>query len=225
MKPEFLPVDEKNWPRRETFHYFTQQVTPTAFTVNVDVDVTVLRAHLKERGIKMFPALLYLVSRAICALPDFRLALQDGVLGRFNALNPQYPVFHEDDGSMTFLWTEYDADFSLFYARYLEDQRVFGGDHGIFSRKGEPPQNRYVIACIPWFSYRGFTMHLIDFDGYFAPMIELGGYREEGGRVLMPLSLTLHHAAADGYHVKLFLDSMTEGIHHAERWMNAKAEG
>lgn len=75
MKPEFLPVDEKNWPRRETFHYFTQQVTPTAFTVNVDVDVTVLRAHLKERGIKMFPALLYLVSRAICALPDFRLAL------------------------------------------------------------------------------------------------------------------------------------------------------
>ena len=67
-------------------------------------------------------------------------------------------------------------------------------------------------------------MHLLDFEGYFAPMIELGGYREEEGRVLMPLSLTLHHAAADGCHVKLFLDSITEGIHHAERWMNAEAE-
>lgn len=68
-------------------------------------------------------------------------------------------------------------------------------------------------------------MHLLDFEGDFAPMIELGGHRGEGGRVLMQLSLTLHHAAADGYHVKLFLDSMAEWIHHAERWMNGKAEG
>ena len=33
-------------------------------------------------------------------------------------------------------------------------------------------------------------------------------WTEEGGRTRMPLSVTCHHAATDGYHVKCFLDAL-----------------
>ena len=38
-------------------------------------------------------------------------------------------------------------------------------------------------------------------DGYlfFAPIINWGKYREENGRLLMPVSVRLNHAIADGY--------------------------
>ena len=34
--------------------------------------------------------------------------------------------------------------------------------------------------------------------------------RSEDGRELLPLSLTCHHAATDGYHVDMFLKSLQQ---------------
>ena len=41
---------------------------------------------------------------------------------------------------------------------------------------------------------------------YFAPIVNWGKYREENGRLMMPVSVRLNHAVADGYLVaKVFL--------------------
>lgn len=37
---------------------------------------------------------------------------------------------------------------------------------------------------------------------------EAGKLFEEAERILMPLSITCHHATTDGYHVKCFLESL-----------------
>lgn len=46
----------------------------------------------------------------------------------------------------------------------------------------------------------------------FFPSVEAGAFREEGGKVWMPLSLTCHHAATDGYHVHLFLQALQKDM-------------
>ena len=45
-------------------------------------------------------------------------------------------------------------------------------------------------------------------DGYlyFSPIINWGKYRDENGRLMMPVTVRLNHAAADGYLIaKVFL--------------------
>ncbi len=45
-------------------------------------------------------------------------------------------------------------------------------------------------------------------DGYlfFAPIVNWGKYREEKGKLMMPVTVRLNHAVADGYLVaKVFL--------------------
>lgn len=37
--------------------------------------------------------------------------------------------------------------------------------------------------------------------------VEAGKFHERNGRLYMPLSITCHHAASDGWHVSLFLDA------------------
>ena len=59
-----IPIDMKTWPMTQTFHYYTQ-MAPTTYTINVTMDVTVLRNTLKEKGYKFFPAYIYLVTRAV----------------------------------------------------------------------------------------------------------------------------------------------------------------
>ncbi len=45
------------------------------------------------------------------------------------------------------------------------------------------------------------TLFHIMRDGhlFFAPIINWGKYREENGRLMMPVSVRLNHAIADGY--------------------------
>lgn len=103
MEKEFCVIDMNTWSRSQTYHYFTERVTPISYSINVTIDVTIIRKTLKSKVIKFFPAYLYLVSRAIEKQQELCLALNDGILGYWNFLNPQYPVFHEDDKTITFL--------------------------------------------------------------------------------------------------------------------------
>lgn len=219
MNEKFHLIDMQTWPRAQTYHYFAECVKPTSYTVNVTLDITTLRKILKRKAVKFFPACLYLVSKAIEKQPDLCLALQDNMLGYWDFLNPQYPVFHEDDKTITFLWTEYNRDFKYFYGMYLENITRYGKDHAIISSKGKPPKNSYIIACVPWFTFNSFSMHLQDIDKYYAPMFEIGRFSESNGIITMPLSITINHAAADGYHIKLFLDELQHSMNYPEEWL------
>lgn len=51
---DFQPIDMEKWPMAQAFYYYTQ-MAPTSYTVNVNIDVTILRKILKARGYKFFP--------------------------------------------------------------------------------------------------------------------------------------------------------------------------
>lgn len=59
----FVPINMGTWPRAQVFYYYTQ-IAPTSYTVDVRMDVTVLRHKLKQRGFEFFPAYLWLVTNA-----------------------------------------------------------------------------------------------------------------------------------------------------------------
>ena len=59
--------------------------------------------------------------------------------------------------------------------------------------------NWFDASYIPWTSYDSLNIELPDGYLYFAPIINWGKYREENGRLAMPVSVRLNHAVADGY--------------------------
>lgn len=216
--PDFTPIDMKTWPMAQAFYYYTQ-MAPTSYTINVNIDVTILRRTLKSKGYKFFPAYIYLVTRAINKQDELRVALNDGTLGRWKILTPAYPQFHEDDKTTSLLWTEYDDCFETFYKRYIDDTANYGGSHGILTSKGLPPPNAYIISCIPWFTFNSFSLHNHGIKDYYVPSLEAGGFAERDGRIEMPLSITVHHATTDGYHLKVFFDELQRTMNSPEEWL------
>ena len=219
MEPQFSPIDMQTWPRAQMFYYFTQ-MAPTGYTVNVTIDVTAMRSALKEAQKKFFPAYLYLVTRAMGEQIEFKTAYMDDKLGYWNTLTPLYATFHEDDKTISFLWTPYDDDFSVFHESYLNDQRLFGNNHGFLAKPGTPPPSCYTVSCVPWLRFEGFSLHCYNPGKYFFPSVEAGQFAEVHGRVTMPLSLTLHHATTDGYHVRLFLEELQQLMDQPELWLS-----
>lgn len=216
---QFQPIDLQTWPMAQAFHYYTQ-MAPTSYTVNVNIDVTITRRKLKAEGYKFFPAYLYLVSKAIAKQPALRVGVKDGVLGHWDYLTPAYPQFHEDDKTTSLLWTEYYENFSDFHKQYLTDTEQYGQSHGILSSKGLPPENTYIISCIPWFTFNSFSLHNHGIKDYYVPSFEAGAFMDTAdGKVIMPLSVTVHHATTDGYHLKVFFEELQRTMNCPDEWL------
>ena len=204
----FTPIDMNTWPRREHFHYFAH-MAPTGYSLTAEVDVTRLRAALKRRELKFYPAYLWLVTHSLNAQEAFRLAEKEGVLGVYDTLTPLYAVFHRDDKTFSMQWTAFDEDFAAFYRGWIRDQERYGENHGFLARRDAlPPENAYTVSCMPWVSFRHFAVHSYDSKAYYFPSVEAGRFEEWDGRTILPLSITCHHAATDGWHVKGFLEQL-----------------
>lgn len=216
---EFTPIEISTWPAYGQFYYYTE-MAPTSYSVTRDIDVTRLRAAVKARGIKFFPAYLYAVTKVIGGIKEFRIGLNDGILGIWDSLIPAYPQYHDDDETTSLLWTEVSGSFSDFYSAYLTDRKDHGESHGILSSKGIPPKNSYIISCIPWFTFESFSLHNHGIKDYYFPSFEAGAFKHSADRVFMPLSATVHHATVDGHTLKCFYDGLDMLLAFPESWLD-----
>ena len=215
----FTPLDLETWPRREIFYYFSK-MAPTGYSLTVQLDITRLRRTLESAGVKFYPAYLWLVTRTLHQQTEFKLAEKEGQLGYYHTLTPLYAIFHDDDHTFSLQWTLYQERFLDFYQAYLEDQRLYGKNHGILARPGQvPPENAYTVSCVPWISFQHFAVHSYQNQPYYFPSIEAGKYYEQDGKLLLPLSITCHHAATDGYHVHRFLETLQQEADTFEQYL------
>lgn len=216
---KFTPLDLRTWERGEQFYYFSK-MAPTGYSLTAHLDITEMRNALKLAGIKFFPAYLWIVTRTLNLQTEFKIAEKDGKLGYYETLTPLYAAFHEDDKTFSLMWTEYNEDFKEFYRSYLENQKRFGKNHGILAQKQLlPPENSYTVSCVPWISFGAFSVHSYENKPYYFPSVEAGKFDVKQGQTILPLSITCHHAATDGYHVACFLDTLQADIQIFEKFI------
>ena len=88
----FEKIDVNSWKRKEYFeHYFTN--VPCTYSMTVKVDIT----PIKNKLMKLYPAMLYYISTVVNHHPEFRTAINDsGELGVYSEMLPCYTVFHKD---------------------------------------------------------------------------------------------------------------------------------
>lgn len=205
----FTEIDIRKWPRGQMFIYFSK-MAPTSYSLTTEIDITELLIKLKKNNRKFFPTYLWLVTKCLNKQTEFKVALKDDVLGYYDVLTPLYASFHDDDKTFSLMWTEYDEDYEVFYKRYLENQALYGRNHGVLSQTDmTPPPNAYTVSELPWVSFKHFAVHNHDNKPYFFPSVEAGKiYENNEGRKMLPLSMTCHHATTDGYHIHRFLEDL-----------------
>lgn len=131
----------------------------------------------------------------------------------YDVINPTQYIFHEDTETCTPVYTIYYENYDAFYKNAVEDiekaknTREYGLD-----MQNHP--NWFDASYISWLSYDSLNIELPDGHLFFAPIVNWGKYREEKSRLMMPVSVRLNHAIADGYLVakvfKLLEEEMYE---------------
>lgn len=207
----FTPIDLTTWPRRDHFAYYRGPL-PCGYSVTVRLDLTRFLATVRARGLRDYPAFIWCVSHCIVQHPAFRMGLgPNGEPGHHDVMHPNYTVFHEGDHTFSDVWTAHDEDFAAFYRAFLADAATARATHGMKAKDGQPP-NFYCISCVPWLDYTGYATSTASDHVPLFPIITFGKYTEDNGKLTLPLTLTIAHAAMDGWHTAEFFREMQEEL-------------
>lgn len=203
----FKHITPRTWERREHFEYFTQTIK-CGYSLTAELDVTEFLKLTKSKGLRFYPSFVYCVSTVINRMKEFRMGIsEDGQPGYWDIVHPSYTVFHDDDYTFSDLWTNYTENFSSFYRQMTEDLSAYGNNKGIKARPGQPP-NFFCISCVPWLSFTGYSTMTAEGSPNLFPIITYGKYQMKNSSYQMPFTVTISHAAADGYHTSLLINEI-----------------
>ena len=192
-------IDKESYYRKGVFRHFSEDCKCST-SMTARIDVTALAEHSRRPGTKFYLNVLYLLSKVLNSREDYRMGYlwQTEELICYDVIHPTQYVFHEDTETCTPVYTEYDPDYERFYAGALRDLERAKQTRDYALDAAHHP-NWFDASYISWLSYDSLNVELPDGYLYFAPIVNWGRYREENGRLLMPVSVRLNHAIADGY--------------------------
>ena len=181
-------MDLNTWSRGDLFRFYMDRMR-LVMSLTVDVDVTPLVEFGKREGLKFYPTMIWTVSKTVNSHDEFKYGWDErGRLIRWETISPSYAEFH---------------------ARFLRDRERYRTLRAVVEHQ---PPNHFDVSCLPWVRYRHFDVHVFDEGAFLAPVITWGKYEREGGRLRMPLTMNIHHAVADGFHLSRFFKEVQELI-------------
>ena len=203
---KFQPIDWETFPRKEHFLHYTREI-PCSYSMTSDVEISRLRRLLRERGYSLYPTLIYALSCIANDHPEFRTVYdQNRVPGVYDVVDPAYTIFHPETETFSCIVTPFEREFSAFYRNCRADMECYRDCRAFLPQPAQP--NLLNISCIPWTEFRGFHLQIRDGYDFLLPIVTVGKYREENGKLLLPVALQVHHAVCDGFHVGRFFSEL-----------------
>ncbi|WP_436736204.1 type A chloramphenicol O-acetyltransferase [Streptomyces sp. BBFR102] len=216
-----IPIDLDTWPRRQHFAHYRRRV-PCTYAITVELDVTAFGAALRRSPRKSYLAQVWALATVVNRHDEFRMCLTaSGEPAVWPVVHPAFTVFNPERETFACVWAPYDSDFGTFHDAAAPLLAEHGGATDLFPQ-GELPPNAFDVSSLPWTSFTGFNLDIRDGWDHLAPIFTLGRYTERDGRLLLPLSVQIHHAAADGFHTARLVDEL-RSLLADPTWLNADA--
>ena len=195
-------LDLEQWARKDQFHFF-QQFEEPFFGVCIQIDCSHAYKVSKEKGFSFFLYYLHKSLAAANAIEPFRYRIADQQVWLYETVHAS-PTINRPNGTFGFSYIDYHADLQQFIAAaQIEIAKVQNSSGLIPAVSGE---NVIHYSSVPWINFTSVS-HARSFSFKdSSPKITFGKMTEENGYRKMSVSIHVHHALMDGYHVGKFID-------------------
>ncbi len=203
-------IDMATYPRRDHFEHFYGMAYPYV-GVTVEVDVTALLTLCREKGYSFYLMVLHAVALAADEVDEFRRRIDDGGIVEYD----ECPTSHTElkpDGTYAYCTLHHHMPLEVYLQR-AEAARAAARESGSIEEEAEV-QSMYFISTLPWLHYTQLIQPVACGDES-NPRFTWGKYQQNAeGRMMMPLSVLVHHALADGVHIAKFYDEFEKQMKH-----------
>ena len=149
LRHKYRRIELSTWKRRAHFEVFGRGDYPYD-GVTTTVDVSKLLEVCRRRELRFFNAVLYLVTRAMNGVENFRYRLYEDQVILCDQTDPSFNVLNTETELFYFAYTEFNRDYRKFDAD-VEAAKKFALET---SNLGGNRLDVFYISCLPRF---GFT--------------------------------------------------------------------
>jgi len=204
-----IKFDVSNWYRKNQFEFFKNYQDPF-FNITTTLDVTKLYEYCKQNKLSISLANLYFTLASANSIDEFKLRIINDEVYSYKIIHIGSTVLNEDN-SFSFCYFNFEnslLEFDKKGLQVLENHKQ--------NKKFTPREEEFdLIHCstLPWISFTGFKHAYNGNEGQIGiPKIVFGKMFDEGKLKKIPISVEVHHALMDGFHVAKFLDIFQEKI-------------
>ena len=199
-------IDLDAYPRRNHFNHFCAMAYPYA-GVTVDVDVTDLLSLCREKGDSFYLMVLHAVALAADEVPEFRRRIDHGGIVEYDEC-PTSHIELKPDGTYAYCTLRHHMPLAEYLAQ-AESARTAAREGGSIEEEDDV-QSMYFISTLPWLHYTQLIQPVACGEES-NPRITWGKYQaNDKGRMMMPLSVLVHHALVDGIHIAKFYEAFNQ---------------
>ncbi len=206
-----IPLE--GWEREESYRFFSTMTQPF-FNVHTEIEITPLYQYCKTYGLSVSLAYMHATLEAARATDNFLLRIENGRVVKYSGLDLSTTIL-KDDKNIAFTHFPYHEKLEDFckegagiIAEVKKSRKLFNGYQGT---------DLLHMTTLPWFKFKGMEHAFsTEQENPGVPKIGYGRLEMQQGKVILPISIGLHHALADGYHMHLFLQEMEAVIRKYE---------
>ena len=158
----------------------------------------------------------YFALRIANEIEPFRYRLREGKVLVHDVINGGTTVLQPNE-NFTFAYFDYEEDFEKFMLAAKRSVKEVQKDDVLFSP--HDADDAIHFTTLPWVSFTSFSHARNWKTEDSVPKIAFGKFVKEIDRVLLPISVEVHHALVDGVHVGRFFMRLEEALRNPEAYL------
>lgn len=192
-------VDLSASSRGKQYEYFCSLPSPHV-ALTAQCDITKLMEKVRKNGWPFFLTLLYCAVNAANAVPELRRRIREQQVVEFERCLSSHTVALPD-GSYCYCELDCHGPFADFLP-YARRQVELAKEKNSLDDGGDADR-LFFVTCLPWLSFTAIQLPTAGAQDS-NPRLTFGKYEPQGDRLLLPVSLMVHHGLVDGIHIARF---------------------
>jgi chloramphenicol O-acetyltransferase type A len=199
-------VNQSTWKRAEHYKFFHSMDYPQ-FNICMDIDITNFLEEIRREKLPFYYAMTYATVIVANEIEEFRYRIQGDQVVLHDRIHPSFTEINTETQLFKIVTVELENSMEAFIKKAKEkaEQQTQYFPFQELSR-----DDLVYITCIPWisFTHLSHTINLRKDDA--VPRISWGKYYEDKDKVLLPFSVQVNHALADGLHVGNYIEKLQQ---------------
>ncbi|MFR9165962.1 MAG: chloramphenicol acetyltransferase [Dysgonomonas sp.] len=203
-------IDIDSWERRDNYRFFTKFLNP-CISITSEVDCSSAKRKAKESNRSFFLYYLYAILKSANEVKELRTRIKrDGQIVLYDKLDVLTPIQVNDDGKFMTVRIPYHEDFDTFYsaAKVIidsvnADENPYGYTE-VSDALDDDNYNVILVSATPNLYFTSVTHTQEHVNGSDFPLLNVGKAVLREGKLVMPVSINIHHGLIDGKHLSDF---------------------
>lgn len=197
-------INIDNWKRKEHYSFFKDFQEPF-FSITANVDCTKAYQYAKENNLSFFLYYMYQSLVAINRIEEFRYRVEGENVVCYDKIHCSTTALNAN-GLFAFAFMPYEQSFKDYYTLAQSEIAKVKLINNMNLDENSGRQDVIHYSTIPWVSFTALTNERNLGEPDSIPKLTFGKYFKDNYRLLLPLSVNVHHGLMDGLHVGLHFE-------------------